>query len=258
MSKDLEEAYKTQATIIDPRCSKLWWRPTPASELENGKESSEDFRGCEIGNDKNINQESDIYSVLRCREKDLKVLNSSDWFGLARESVWLGYSESLFLKAEAALRGWPGGYNKSEVKDLFDKAVTASITGYYGITRADRYLSVMPGRKAAFDGDDKELMLEQIITQKWIAVFPNGNEGWAEFRRTDYPRLRNHIGHTGSDVPATKFIKRVRYPNSELEQNIENIPAKYNTNDAQAVRIWWDVEDTNDDNGNRKKANNFR
>ena len=116
----------------------------------------------------------------------------------------------------------------------------------------------MPGRKAAFDGDDKELMLEQIITQKWIAVFPNGNEGWAEFRRTDYPRLRNHIGHTGSDVPATKFIKRVRYPNSELEQNIENIPAKYNTNDAQAVRIWWDVEDTNDDNGNRKKANNFR
>lgn len=258
MSKDLEEAYKNQATIIDPRCGKLWWRPTPASELENGNESTEDFRGCEIGDDKNINQESDFYSVLRCREKDLKVLNSDDWFGLARESVWMSYSESLFLRAEAALRGWTGGYNKSVVKDYFDKAVIASITGYYGITRADRYLSVMPGRKAAFDGDDKELMLEQIITQKWIAIFPNGNEGWAEFRRTDYPRLRNHVGHSGSDVPVTKFIKRVRYPNSELEQNIENVPAKYNTSDAQAVRIWWDVEDTNDENGNRKTPNNFR
>ena len=29
-----------------------------------------------------------------------------------------------------------------------------------------------------FDNGSKEEQLEQIITQKWIAVFPNGNEGW--------------------------------------------------------------------------------
>ena len=30
--------------------------------------------------------------------------------------------------------------------------------------------------------------LERIITQKWIAIFPLGNEAWAEYRRTGYPK----------------------------------------------------------------------
>ena len=37
--------------------------------------------------------------------------------------------------------------------------------------------------------DDKEIKLEKIITQKWIALFPEGCEAWAEQRRTGYPRL---------------------------------------------------------------------
>ena len=32
--------------------------------------------------------------------------------------------------------------------------------------------------------DDKEKKLEKIITQKWIAMFPEGCEAWAEQRRT--------------------------------------------------------------------------
>ena len=35
--------------------------------------------------------------------------------------------------------------------------------------------------KAFTSGSDEE-QLEQIITQKWLAVYPNGNEGWAEVR----------------------------------------------------------------------------
>ena len=31
---------------------------------------------------------------------------------------------------------------------------------------------------------DKEIKLERIITQKWIAMFPEGCEAWAEQRRT--------------------------------------------------------------------------
>ena len=29
----------------------------------------------------------------------------------------------------------------------------------------------------------QEEQLEQIITQKWIAMFPDGQEAWSEFRR---------------------------------------------------------------------------
>lgn len=61
---------------------------------------------------------------------------------------------------------------------------------YYQIdkTKAANYIA---GDKAitgkVFQGGDKEKQLEAIITQKWMAIFPNGNEGWADFRRTDYP-----------------------------------------------------------------------
>ena len=36
---------------------------------------------------------------------------------------------------------------------------------------------------------DRDTKLEKIITQKWIAMFPEGCEAWAEQRRTGYPRL---------------------------------------------------------------------
>ena len=102
-----------------------------------------------------------------------------------------------------------------------------------------------------FDNGSKEEQLEQIITQKWIAVFPNGNEGWAEFRRTDYPALANILQNTSSDVPQGKFIKRVRYPDNESSN--PNKPSA-----LQGDRVWWDVADTNNDNGARVTPNNFR
>lgn len=39
------------------------------------------------------------------------------------------------------------------------------------------------------ENDSKDKKLERIITQKWIATFPNGQEAWTEFRRTGYPKL---------------------------------------------------------------------
>ena len=37
--------------------------------------------------------------------------------------------------------------------------------------------------------DSKEVMLEKIITQKYIANFPMSAEAWTTFRRTGYPRI---------------------------------------------------------------------
>ena len=85
-------------------------------------------------------------------------------------------------------------------------------------------------------------------------MFPNGNEGWAEFRRTDYPRLLNHIGNQSPDVPMNKFIKRISYPLEELQYNAENCPMDV----TQGTRLWWDVQDTNNSNGERNNPDNFR
>src|SRR3546814_19449795 len=38
-------------------------------------------------------------------------------------------------------------------------------------------------------GASKERKLEQLITQKWIALYPDREEAWAERRRTGYPTI---------------------------------------------------------------------
>lgn len=140
------------------------------------------------------------------------------WFNGAEPTVWLGYAESLFLRAEAALRGWGSG----NPENLYRQGVQASMD-YYEISAAEAQ-SYINGLVALNDGTfssgDKERILEAIITQKWMAVFPNGNEGWAEFRRTDYPRLTPTLNNlSGGDVPEGHFIKRLLYPNSENSNN---------------------------------------
>ena len=86
-------------------------------------------------------------------------------------------------ESEAAL-ALPAWWNET-AEALYLKGIKASMD-YYEIDadKANEYISHLDGVKA-FAGGSKEEQLEQIITQKWIAVFPNGNEGWAEVRRTD-------------------------------------------------------------------------
>ena len=65
------------------------------------------------------------------------------------------------------------------------------------------------------------MKLERIITQKWLAVFPEGCEAWAEQRRTGYPRLfsvRYNNSRNGC-VDTEKMIRRLNYPSSILDSD---------------------------------------
>lgn len=258
MAKDMELAYKNQGTVVDPRLEISWFRPTPMDRLIRGAENKRnDFKGCEIG-DNRIYRASDVYSVLRVNHWEPKdMLRNDCWFGYSREFIWFGYAESRFLLAEAALRGWDGAVGTP--LELFKDGVRESMK-YYHIAglKAEAYLNglnIFTGTAPnPFETNNKEGMLEQIITQKWLAIFPNGNEAWAEFRRTDYPRLLNHKDNRDANIPMGKFIKRIQYPFSEFAYNPLNVPANVN----QSTRLWWDVADTNDANGVRNTPNNFR
>ena len=270
LSKDLELAYKNlsnggatykvgeEEKIIDPRCLICWWRPTPLNALKKQKENlKNDFNGCEIGSDDIKHSETvKIYSVTRTDISN-KELDPKHWFNYSQESVWLGYAESQFLLAEAALRNWAGAARSAE--DYFKAGIEASMN-YYKIS-AEETESYINGLKFYTEGEnpfaagDKEGMLEQIITQKWLAVFPNGNEGWAEFRRTDYPRLRPILNNrSNGEVPDGKFIKRLNYP----FQQVDNPNKPGLAVDNEGTRLWWDVDDTNNNAGERNTPNNFR
>ena len=282
MSWDLEQYYRNLSTgggtyiirksrrefeekTIDPRCLVSWFRGNMSQNMIASATESvrEDFKGCKRGSQApEISMSTLTYSLVRCQPKPLsKKLDPKYWFNDARPTVWLGYSESLFLKAEAALRGWTGKDLTLSTENYFRAGVKASMD-YYQIDKAQAS-SYIDGLKVwkegVFASGDKERILEAIITQKWMAVFPNGNEGWAEFRRTDYPVLANQLSNmSGGDVPEGKNIKRIFYPNSEGSNKYFASHEDLKRANSQGKRLWWDVQDTNDNSGKRMKPNNFR
>ncbi|WP_321516420.1 SusD/RagB family nutrient-binding outer membrane lipoprotein [Marinifilum fragile] len=150
------------------------------------------------------------------------------------------YSEVLFLQAEAAMRGWIAG----DANALYLEGVQASMD-YVGVdpTAAADYIAGLPALSGA-----NEASLKQLITQKWVANFPNGVEGWADFRRTDYPDItlpKDGVSGSATVAPGT-WVKRVRYPINEHLQNSENMPATQNTpeTDRMDIKVWWDTADT--------------
>lgn len=280
MSWDLEQLYRNLSEgggiykiktgrnswiekTIDPRCLVSWYRAKMTStSIPAGEENTrEDFLGCKRGAQVPLIDMGVLhYSITRTIPKE-KQLDSKHWFNYGRPTVWLGYAESLFLKAEAALRGYSGADLTMDAEGYFRAGVKASLD-YYEIEPAEAS-SYIDGLKVLSDGTfisaDKEKQLEAIITQKWLAVFPNGNEGWADFRRTDYPALTNQLtNNSGGDVPQGKNIKRLLYPTSEASNKYFQNNVHLQEVNKQGTRLWWDVADTNDDGGHRTAPNNFR
>ena len=160
------------------------------------------------------------------------------------------YSEVCFLKAEAALLGWSGAGNAKEnyysgiTASLADERSFLSNAALSPTTNDEIYMTT--GDVAWDDNDTYEQKLEKIATQKWIALYPNGIEAWAECRRTGYPKLIPvlHSEETTIDPSKGQFIKKLRYPDSERRENAENATSSKLNNgqgDGPNVRVWWDT-----------------
>ena len=170
-------------------------------------------------------------------------------------------AEVAFLKAEAALRGWAGA---GSAQANYEAGVTASFT-QHGVSDASGYLADNTSTPAdfvdalfsvndiAYASDVKiaynaagtnEEQLEQIITQKWIALFPNGWEAYAEARRTGYPRQLPRVQSDNPDVPVDQIPARLIYTSSEYTNNAEAVQAAVSSSelgsDKNNVKLWWD------------------
>ena len=92
---------------------------------------------------------------------------------------------------------------------------------------------------------DAELKLERIITQKWIAMYPEGCEAWAEQRRTGYPRLFPvRLNHSKGYIDTETMIRRLPFPavlaTSDPEQ-YASLVAELGGEDHGGTRLWWDA-----------------
>lgn len=104
----------------------------------------------------------------------------------------------------------------------------------------------MPGFSKWNPADDKEIKLEKIITQKWIALFPEGCEAWAEQRRTGYPRLfpvRFNHSRNGC-IDTETMVRRLNFPGTLQTEDREQYLALVEAlggSDHGGTRLWWDT-----------------
>lgn len=134
-------------------------------------------------------------------------------------AYFLSYSELQFLMAEAAQRGLISG----SAATYFANGISASLVEN-GLS-PDAYT-------LAYDGT-----LEQIATQKWIALFGQGIEAWTEWRRTGFPALSPAINPIG----ITEIPSRYQYPSNEQSLNAANYTAAAAAigGDNLTTKLWW-------------------
>lgn len=171
-------------------------------------------------------------------------------------------AEVYFLKAEAALRGWTGAGDAQSnyeqgIITSFDQRGASGAATYIGdntSTPADYVDPVTPSNNIAAlsnvtvawnAGDTNEVKLEKIITQKWIAMFPEGQEAWSEFRRTGYPRIFPVVSNQSAGAIDTDIqIRRIPFVDSELSTNatgVANAVSLLGGPDNGGTRVWWDT-----------------
>lgn len=148
------------------------------------------------------------------------------------------YAQTQLLLAEAVVRNWTQG----DAATLYASGIRAHMEqlAAYGAHTAiaeseiATYLQAHP-----FEEDNA---LAQINTQYWVASFLNGPEAWANFRRSGYPALTPNP-FPGSDLKTEDFIRRLTYPDAELNVNDDHVQQAISRQgpDILDTRVWWDV-----------------
>lgn len=94
-------------------------------------------------------------------------------------------------------------------------------------------------------GDDLNDNLKRIALQKWIALYPDGQEAWSEMRRTGYPGIVTiQSNDSQGEVPTGELISRLKFPTTEYSNNSANTQAAVQLlggQDIAGTRLWWDV-----------------
>jgi hypothetical protein len=177
-------------------------------------------------------------------------------------------SEVYFLRAEGALRGWNMGGTAME---LYNQGIRASLEERTDVSGdiINSYITstntpVAPDNGIALynsppvtdipvvyqEGADFETQLEQIITQKWLSLFPmNDWEAWTERRRTGYPVGYAIIESKNPEVSETELVRRLRFVTSEFSNNAEAVGEALlllDGPDATSTRLWWDAKPLSD------------
>ncbi|WP_184545541.1 SusD/RagB family nutrient-binding outer membrane lipoprotein [Mucilaginibacter sp. FT3.2] len=240
----------------DPRIAK-YFKPIDPTLAEPGAQYKGQYIGIRIGSDVGAKPAYSGYSVY----------NFNDTFTSTAPQLIMTAAEVWFLKAEAALRGWTGA---GTAQTNYETGIQTSLAQYGVSSGATAYVADGTSKPIAYvdpqnavnnspalstitikwdETATNEVKLERIITQKWLAMFPEGQEAWTEFRRTGYPKLFPVVNNNSNGTIDTKIqVRRLPYPIDQYKTNAPAIKAGLillGGLDNGGTRLWWDVDKGN-------------
>ncbi len=243
--------------LNDPRISKYMSPVTPTAQDKLLLNSKGKYIGIRAGG-------AGINKGLYLNFSALNTEGNTPTLTANTAPVLMTAAEVYFLRAEAALRGWnnAGGTAQS----LYEKGIETSFAQWGVTSGLSTYLNDNTSKAAAYadpvnnendadspsnitikwnDASTNEEKLERIITQKWLAIFPEGQEAWSEFRRTGYPRLFPVVVNNSAGLIDTKIqIRRLPFSQNEYNTNAAEVQKAISLlggPDNGGTRLWWDV-----------------
>ena len=178
---------------------------------------------------------------------------------LATPQNVMATAEAYFLRAEGALLGWNMG---GTAKELYESGIKNSMA-QWGVVDAQAiqayinsistpippndYLNspALANIPVKFNESDVTVQKQQIFLQKWLALFPDGAEAWADYRRSRVLPLYPVANSDNPDIPdpKTQWIRRIPFLLSETQNNkaaVEAAVPLLGGPDKVTTPLWWD------------------
>ena len=164
--------------------------------------------------------------------------------------VFINAASVLLAKAEAIELGWTS-LTTADAETAYKAAITASFA-QWGVTLPASYLTTgvanyqsgigvaaIGGSSVAGSNATTATKIARINLQQWIAFYPNGRQGWSNWRRTGFPDLKPTVNasNTGGKIP-----RRIPYGPNDYASNAVQVALAATAigGDTQDTRVWWD------------------
>lgn len=228
--------------LVDPR-----WRVFRGPSIKAEPLSENDKIGIPYGMSDGMTQ--NFVKANRATVLNYKTSSESDAAIMIRAnfpSTFLDYPTVLFMVAEV----------KNMDAEYFRKGIVESMLQWKADTTGFTvgYLNPI---MAKFKGNiTHEQKREMVITQKYIHLYMQAFEAWAEYRRTGYPMSLVKPGQVTAEINGNKvvftpvsgnesgkdIVARFKYPISEYTLNEKNLNAAITAQGgdvSHALRVWW-------------------
>lgn len=144
-------------------------------------------------------------------------------------------AQVYIARAEAADRGWTG----ENANTVYTAGINAAFAQWGLAAPSAGYLA--DANVALTNPVGTGANIKNIATQYYFASFPDGMQGWSNWRRTGFPVLTP--GANPSNASHTTIPRRLTYGATEYSTNLAGVTEAIGWitgGDVQESRVWWD------------------